>query len=143
MQEIRYISSESDIRNIYKMDESGLLYSMVPRMTYLTQDEHTSSTKGREIRKHKRRVRIFMCKNADGIHVLTVSWLSTTANPKCFQDARFISMLQNYRPQSNGWMHSKEFLHWIRTEYEKIKSYIMECGSFLWTTAEGMNYQLL
>ena len=121
MQDIRDTSSEYHIRNIYNMDESGLFYRMGPRMTYLTRDEDRSTTRGMEVQKHKSRVSIVMCVNADGSHVLPVSYTGTASKPKCFKDARFIRMKQNYWTQSNGWMGSKGFLHWINTWYKEVK----------------------
>ena len=96
MQEIRNISSEYDIRNIYNMDESGLFDRMGPQMTYLTRDENRSTTRGTEMHKHKSRVSIVMCVNADGSPVLPVSYIGTASYPKCFKDTRFIRLKQNY-----------------------------------------------
>ena len=44
-------------------------------MTYLTRDEDRSTTRGTEMQKHKSRVSIVMCVNADGSHVLPVSYI--------------------------------------------------------------------
>ena len=90
-------------------------------MTYLTRDESRPATRGTEMQKDKRRVSIVMCVNADSSNVLPVSYVGTASNPKCFQDARFVPMKQNYWSQSNGWMDSKGFLQWIHMWYEEAK----------------------
>ena len=97
-------------------------YRKTSQTTYLTQEGSSSTSRGTERQKHKRCVSIVMCINAGGSHGLSVSYIGTASNPKCFQDARFIAVRQNYRSQSNGWMDSKRFLQWISTWYEEVKN---------------------
>ncbi len=72
MLEFRSISSQYDIKKIYSVGESGLFYRMGPHQAYFTRNESRSTTRGTELQKHKRRVSILMCMNADGSHVLPV-----------------------------------------------------------------------
>ena len=121
MQEIRDITSEYELKNIYNMDESALFYRMGPRQTYLTDDEDRNTTRGTDLQKHKRRVSIVMCTNADGSHIVPVSYIGAAAKPNCFLDSRFAALMDQYWSQSNGWMDNKGFAHWINEWYKRVQ----------------------
>ena len=58
---------------------------MGPSRTYLTAGECRASTRGTEMQKHKQRVTIVMCINADGSHAFPVYYIRKAEIPMCLQ----------------------------------------------------------
>ena len=114
MQEIRGILSTYQLMNTYNVDESGLPYRMGPNRTYLTASENRAETRGTEMQKHKQSVSIVMCVNADGSHAFPVHYIGKSRNPMSVRSAQFSHLKSNYWSQSNGWIDSKGFEHWLQ-----------------------------
>ena len=77
MIEIRDVLSQSDPKNIYSMDESGLFYRLVLSCTYQDASKKRSDTRRTELQKQKRRISIVMCADSDGSNILPVSYVGS------------------------------------------------------------------
>ena len=90
--EIKDQFANSNTRNIYNVDKSGLFCRMVPSRSYLSSNEQRKETRGTEFFKHKIRVTIIMCVNADGNHLLPVNYIGKSEHPICLRDSRCSSL---------------------------------------------------
>ena len=122
MEQIRDIAKHYHVSNIYNMDESGLFYRMGPQRIYLSGFEQRDAVRGTEFGKHKKRVTIVLACDADGTHVLPVSYIGSDNNPRCFRNGRLNSQKNRYWSQKNSWMDSKGFDHWIKWWYSEVQS---------------------
>ena len=114
MQEIREVSAQYQLKNIWNMDESGLFYRNGPRRSYLTSNENRSETRGTELQTHKQRVSIVMAVNADGSHSFPEHYIGQSQNAVCFRPQHFNYLKELYHSQQNGWMDSNGFKKWIQ-----------------------------
>ena len=89
MREIREIASVYYLIGIYKMDESGLLYRMGPRESYLSPSEYPGLERGTDLQKQKARITIVLCVNAGSSDSVPVRYIGLSAEPRCFRDSRF------------------------------------------------------
>ena len=104
---------------VYNVDESGLFYRMGP--SRLARNENRKETHGTEFLKHKMRVTIVICVNADGSHVFPAYYIGKPDRPVCLRDPKFSSLSSQYWSQSNGWMGTTGFNHWINIWYAQVK----------------------
>ena len=105
MEQIRNIAKHYQVSNIYNTDESGLFYRMRPQRMYQSGSEQRDSVRGMEFGKHKERVTIVFACNADGSHVLPVSYLGSANNPRRFRNERFNSKKIVVGPKKTvGWI---------------------------------------
>ena len=82
---IREIKSTYEAQDIYNMDESGLLYRMGPSRTYPTVVECRAYTCGTEMQKHKQRITVVICINADDSHAFPVRYIGKAETPMCLR----------------------------------------------------------
>lgn len=109
MKGLRSIASEYEPRNMYIVDESGLFYRMGTRRSYLAAHENRATARGTEFMKHKQRVIVVLSCNADGSHILPVSYIRNAETPRCFRDHRYAHVVDRYWAQKNAWMYSNGF----------------------------------
>ena len=121
MREIREITSQYCLKNIWNMDESGLFFLNGPRRSYLTNNENRSETRGAGLQTYKQRVSIVMAVNADGSHSFPVHFIGQSTNPICFLQQRFVYLKQFYYSEQNGWMDNNGFKKWIEIWYREVK----------------------
>ncbi len=121
MKQIRQTLANYDISNIYNMDESGLFYRMGPSRSYLDGNEDRRETRGTSMQKHKKRVTIVLCVNADGSHNFPVQYIGHSAKPTALKDPRFSALKSQYSSQTNAWMDSNMFTNWIQSWYAEVK----------------------
>ena len=121
MAEIQDIASQYSLSNIYNMDESGLMYRMGPRRSYLSGNENPSTTRGTDLQKYKARITIVLCVNADGSHSVPVRYIGNSAEPRCLRDLRFSSLTLNYDSQKKAWMDSARFDKWMKWWYTEVR----------------------
>ena len=121
MEEIRSTLAKYDLKNIYNMDESGLFYRMGPSRSYLLASENRSEIRVTELQRHKHRLSLVFCVNADASHSFPISFIGKSKNPICLRGTEFSHLKKNYWSQDNGWMDTKGFIHWIQKWYEAVK----------------------
>ncbi len=81
MAAFRQLCYEFALKSTWNMDESGLLYRMESRRTYLTREESRNDTRDALYQKHENRVTIVLAVNADTIHSLPVNYIGSSQFP--------------------------------------------------------------
>jgi len=99
----RYAASE-----IYNCDETGLYYWALPEGTMCFKNEKLS---GR--RKSKERLTDLLTSNMDGSDKRKLFVVGKSAKPRCFRGVKTLPV--TYRSNSNAWMTSTLFQHWIES----------------------------
>ena len=122
LEEIRNIVFQYSMANVYNVDESGLFHRCGPSRTYLMQNEQRETTRGTSFQKHKNRVTVTLCVNADGSHILPVVYIGSSREPRCFRTGRYEHLRSRYFSQKNGWMDSAGFEKWVRWWYNEVRS---------------------
>jgi len=112
MERVRPQLSAFHPRNVYNEDESGFMYQCLPNGTYLSPQESHRATRGTKGMKNKERITFAVCCNATGCHILPPFFIGKSAVPVCFADAT-PEERSLYKAQSNAWMVSFLFEHWL------------------------------
>ena len=76
-----------DRLNIYRADETGLLYSVVRSRSYLLSSECHSKVRGTKMIRKKNRLIRMMCTNSDGTQKLPLAFLGKSKDTRCFFDS--------------------------------------------------------
>ena len=119
MSEIREISREYRLSNIYNEDESGLFYRMGPNRSYLMPHESRVDARGTSMQKAKSRISTIFCTNADASHVLPMRYIGSSKDPVCFRN--HASARSYYYSQRKGWMDGTVFQVWLKWWYSEVK----------------------
>ena len=95
--------------DIYNCDETGLFWKATPDRGLTTQQY--SGTK-----KHKDRITVYFCCNADGTDKLPLWIIGKAANPRSFGNAKinFNALNCIYKSNSKAWMISDLMVEWLR-----------------------------
>ena len=88
------------------------MYQCLPNGTYLSPQESHRATRGTKGMKNKERITFAVCCNATGCHILPPFFIGKSAVPVCFADAT-PEERSLYKAQSNAWMVSFLFEHWL------------------------------
>ena len=107
MNQIQEIHSMYPLLNIYNIDESGLFYSLCPRISYLPSSENRIHVRGTDLQRNKDGITVVMSVNADDTHILTVRYIGHAANPRCFRGSRYTALKLFYSNQRNAWIDAK------------------------------------
>ena len=81
MTELRNVTGNYPLKNIYNMDESGLFYRIGPRKSYLAPTNSSQTIKETDLQGEKARVSIVLCVNGDGSDNLSVRYIGHAAYP--------------------------------------------------------------
>ena len=144
MNQIQEICSMYPLRNIYNMDESGLLFRLCPRISHLSSSENRRHVRGTDLQRNKDRITIVLFVNADGTQILPVWYIGHAANPRCFRDSRYTALKSFYsNNRRNAWMDTKEYNTWLQWRFDEVRKVTQE-DTFLimdncWIHGEGMN----
>lgn len=80
--------------NIFNVDETGLLYALLPNSTYyLHQEEEKSEMQGSNQINSKERISAVLCCNATGSIKVPISLIGKSKNPFCIDEAHTWSCL--------------------------------------------------
>lgn len=109
MSEIREACKEYPPSRIFNVDETGILWKLMPRRTYLSRRENRKTVRGTKGMKFKDRVSAFMCANADGSAKVDMAIIGKAKNPRCFRSR---DCPLKYFSQTNAWSDSATFLKW-------------------------------
>ena len=108
MREVREISSQYRLKNIWNMDESGLFYHNGARRLNLSNDENRSETRGMGRQAHKQRVWIVMAVNADGCHSFPVHYSSD--DKPCLLPPETFCLPEAILPCSAQWVDGQRWI---------------------------------
>lgn len=103
--EIKKIIMTYSSKDIFNMDETGLLFKEIPIKTI-----SYSSKKG--FKKIKERLSIVLCCNADGTEKYPLTIIGKSKKPRCFKNFN-VSNFCNYVGTNRAWMNSSIFTNWL------------------------------
>ena len=105
---IQAIAQQFHPQDVYNCDETGLFWKSTPDRGLATQQ--LSGTK-----KHKARITVHFCCNADGSHKLPIWFIGKSAHPRCFGAAKVnIAALDCiYKSNAAAWMISELMVLWL------------------------------
>jgi hypothetical protein len=102
------IIAQYDPKNVYNMDETGLLFHLLPRFSLLMPDEDISTTRGKK--KSKDRVSLIVYANAMGTHKIPCTLIGKPKAPACIKDRQWHVP---YFSQTKAWMDVKTCWKWF------------------------------
>jgi len=100
-----------DVDRIYNVDETGLLYLVLPSRSYVPSEDRRTA-RGSKAMKSKDRVTLNLCCNATGTHKVPVTMIGKAAQPMCFQGEGNASPLP-YFSQKLAWADASVFKRWL------------------------------
>lgn len=109
MEKIRDACKKYPPSMIFNVDETGILWKLMPKRTYLSTKENRKTARGTKGMKFKDRLSAFMCANADGTAKVDMAIIGKAANPRCF---RLRKCPLKYFAQANAWSDTATFLKW-------------------------------
>ena len=109
MSEIREACKKYPPSRIFNVDETGILWKLMPRRTYLSSRGNRKTVRGTKGMQFKDRVSAFMCANADGTAKVDMAIIGKAKRPRCFRSR---DCPLKYFSQPNAWSDSEMFLKW-------------------------------
>ncbi|XP_050306325.1 jerky protein homolog-like [Anthonomus grandis grandis] len=103
---------------IYKADETGLYWKLLPGKTYVAREEKTAPGRKTE----KQRVTFLACTNAAGTHKVKPLIIGKAKNPRSFRN---FNCPVHYRNSKTAWMTAAIFKEWFH------RMFIPEVTEFL------------
>jgi len=108
LEELYSIIAQYDPENVYNMDETGLLFHLLPKYSILMPNEDISSTRGKK--KAKDRVSLIVCTNASGTHKIPCVMIGKPKEPTCIKDRHWPILYFN---QAKAWMDVETYWKWF------------------------------
>jgi len=99
-----------DVDPIYNVDETGLLYRVLPSRSYVP-SEDCRTARGLKAMKSKDRITLTLCCNATGTHEVSVTMNCKAAQQMCFPGEGNASPLP-YLSQKLSWTDASVFKRW-------------------------------
>ncbi|XP_008492084.2 tigger transposable element-derived protein 4 [Calypte anna] len=93
-------------KNIFYIQETGLLYQMLPHNTFAFKGETCSVGK-----LSKERITVVVGTNLDGSEKLRLLVIGKSKNPRCFKDVK--SLPVDYEANDRAWMTLEVFEQWV------------------------------
>ncbi|NXF37952.1 TIGD4 protein, partial [Nyctibius bracteatus] len=110
-----YYLSDSQPKNVFYMQESGLLYQMLPNKTFGFKGETHS------VRKlSKERITVVVGTNMDGSEKLPLLVIGKNKSPRCFKDVK--SLPVDYEANDMAWMTLEVFERWMHKLDERFQA---------------------
>jgi len=100
-----------DVDLIYNIDETSLLYRVLPSRSYVPSEDRCTG-RGSKSMKSKDRVSLNICCNATNKHKVPVTMIGKAAQPMCFQGEGNASPLP-YFSQKSAWTEASVFKRWF------------------------------
>ncbi|KFQ20678.1 Tigger transposable element-derived protein 4, partial [Mesitornis unicolor] len=101
-----YYLNDYQPKNVFYIQETGLLYQMLPHSTFAFKGETCSVGK-----LSKERITVVVCTNMDGSEKLPLLVIGKNASPRCFKDVP--SLPVDYEANDMAWMTSEVFEQWM------------------------------
>jgi len=99
-----------DVDPIYNVDETGLLYRVLPSRSYVPSEDRRTA-RGLKAMKSKDRITLTLCCNATGTHEVSVTVNCKAAQQMCFPGEGNASPLP-YLSQKLSWTDASVFKRW-------------------------------
>jgi hypothetical protein len=115
MRSLQTIAGEYKEEDIYNMDETGLLWRMLPSRGLLSQSQPG-------LKKDKTRVSLALCVNATGTDRLPVWIIGQAKTPRALRDVSISSMGGRWRWNKKAWMNTTIMCEWLQEFYTHIGS---------------------
>ena len=109
MEKIREACKKYPPCRIFSVDETGIMWKLMPRRTNLSIKADRKTARGTKGIKFKDRISAFMCANADGTAKVDMAIIGKFKNPRCFR-ARGCPL--KCFAQANAWSDSTTFGSW-------------------------------
>ncbi|XP_009328057.1 PREDICTED: tigger transposable element-derived protein 4 [Pygoscelis adeliae] len=101
-----YYLNDYEPKNVFYIQETGLLYQMLPHNTFTFKGETCSVGK-----LSKERITIVVGTNMDGSEKLPLLVIGKNKSPRCFKDVK--SLPVDYEANDMAWMTSEVFEQWM------------------------------
>ncbi|NXC19965.1 TIGD4 protein, partial [Corythaeola cristata] len=101
-----YYLNDCQPKNVFYIQETGLLYQMLPHNTFAFKGETCSVGK-----LSKERITVVVGTNMDGSEKLPLLVIGKTRSPHCFTDVK--SLPVDYKANDMAWMTSEVFEQWM------------------------------
>lgn len=112
LEKIRNILREYPEDDIYNMDEKGLFYAQLPKVTYVfLDDEDDNNSRGSKLMTAKDRVTLVTCCNATGSHKVAPAIIGKAQRPRCFPKHGRLPL--PYWGQRKAWMDGRGMTKWL------------------------------
>lgn len=121
--EIKALTEDYDLDNIYNVDEFGLFFKCLPRRTFLAKSENKKTARGSKKMKAKDRMTGYACTNATGTQKVPTATIGKPKQPRCFT-ARGVGQATNtskwrglplpYFNQKRAWSDSYVMTKWFQ-----------------------------
>lgn len=107
------------IHNIFNVDETALFYRLLPRRSYVFQDEDNGNLRGTRQMSCKDRVTALLCASADGSIKIPLTIIGVSENPRAFKKEKPPCFYFNSKKAwSNGFLFQK----WIDEVFQPYVS---------------------
>jgi len=117
LEELYSIIVQYDPENVYNMDETGLIFRLLPRYSIPMPNEDISSIRGKK--KAKDRVSLIVCGNTSGTHKIPCVMIGKPKEPACIKDWHW---LVPYFNQAKAWMDVETCWKWFNEVFvPKVK----------------------
>jgi hypothetical protein len=84
LKELYEIITQYDPENVYNMDETSLLFLLLPRYSLLMPNEDISTTRGKK--KAKDQISFIVCTNTSGTHKIPCALIRKLKEPACIKE---------------------------------------------------------
>ena len=111
MDELHAVITTYKPKNVYNMDETGLMYKCLPNCSYIKTSELKTAHGNSMMMNNKNCTTLYVTTNAGGSDFVPFSMIGKSKNPNCFQsyEKKLI-----YYSQNNAWSDTRVFNLWWR-----------------------------
>lgn len=109
LEELRKVCNKYGLETMLNIDETGVLYGLLPNPTYLSKAQKRKPARGTKGMKAKYRVSAYMCTNATGTAKVPMSIIGKPKTPRCF---RVTPSPIKYFAQANALSDGAMFKKW-------------------------------
>ena len=112
--QLRKMEEEGYTQNqVFNADETGLWWRLLPSRALI----HCGEREAKNFKKSKERVTLLACSNAAGTCRLPLTFIHTSAKPRCFKHMDMNSLPVHYYSQKKAWMDSTLFESWFHDRF--------------------------
>ncbi len=113
------------LNQIFNADETGLWWRLMPSKSLV----HFGEKQEKKFKKAKERVTIMGCANATGLCKLPLTFIHTSAKPRCFKKTDMSKLPVHYFSLKKAWMNSEIFEKWFHNFFvPHVKQYCNDNG---------------
>ncbi|XP_054013730.1 tigger transposable element-derived protein 2-like isoform X1 [Hylaeus anthracinus] len=136
----RLVQEGIEYENIYKMEETGLMWKALPTRTLQSEEKEAEETK-----LAMDRVSIGLCVNVTGTHKLVPLFIHKYKNPRAFKHCKD-RLPVVFKSQSQVWMNQEIFTDWYLNHFKPAvrmhQSMTSSCGKVILLLDNYREYNL-